>query len=112
MKINMSIGYSLGEDELRWVARLIRFKQCILSMDIPSRKFMLENCISFVENQSSKDDYHTILTDWFKTFSIITEDVDKDMRKSESKKPEFWERIHKALPSLVLRQVIVAVVGW
>lgn len=97
--------FSEAEINLIKAARVVRFKKYILSLDIPSRLFVLEACSRFLDSFAPSEPNLPALKQWFSEFTIITEDDDKPMRKSESTSRAIWDKLSDIADSVILNRI-------
>ncbi len=87
---------------------LVNFKRNLLSLDLQSRKFLLQRCVEYIQSESPEEypERNTLLT-WFDKCITLTEvDIQTDLRKSEIKSPEFWNVIFELHNSPILWNII------
>lgn len=83
--------------EIHHAVDVVKFKKCILLMDLQSRRFLLERCLAYIETQLTEGDAGAnVLHKWFKQCSILSEadnPIENKLRKDEISSPDFWKPI-------------------
>lgn len=92
--------------DVGWTVNLIKFKRCLLSLDLPTRRVLLTKCLKHISIDAVE------LHAWF-TKCLILSDPDQfdDMRKGELLSPEFWNQLYTMEYSDVLRQIVNATIN-
>ena len=94
--------------QLGQASRVVQFKQTLLLMDLQSRRFLLERCIDYIQQQCANEypERDTLLT-WFdKCLTLSEYDLQNDMRKQELRSPEFWTVIFECYKSPILYNIL------
>ncbi len=73
----------------------ILFKKYLLSIDIPSRRHVIETCIKHME--LSSDDMKTQVILWLNNLKNINDIIDSKERKEQIRYDAFWDEFHTEL---------------
>jgi len=99
--------YSVSSEHLRNAVRIVDIKRYLLSLDIQSRKFILNACIDYINTSPHENDTQAMaLKQWFADFAIITEDEDKILRKEETKSHARWNALFELKDSDCLLAIV------
>jgi hypothetical protein len=83
---------------------VIRFKRCLLALDLQSRRALLDKCIEYAGENSTQ------LRGWFEKARLLSDyDTQDTLRKNELRSSEFWEELFAMNTEDVLRSILMEV---
>ena len=96
--------------EIHHAVNVVKFKKCILLMDLQSRRFLLERCLAYIEPQLGEEDVGGyILHKWFKQCIVLSETdtpAENKLRKDEISSSFFWKPIFDLYMHPMLKKIM------
>jgi hypothetical protein len=82
-------------EEIRRVAKSIRFKEYLLSRDVSSRRVILNTAIRYMEKSDDAKKVQAIA--WLNNVLLINDLIDSNERRTQIRYDVFWDELHYEL---------------
>lgn len=92
-------------NRLQTLKLTIAFKNYILSLDVHSRRHVIETCISYME--SSEDNLKNKCITWLQNIKNINDNFDSKERKEQIRFDACWDELHlELIKSTIFHHII------
>ena len=98
----------MAVDPLRTTIQFVTVKQFLLSIDVPTRKLVLNACIDFINAHPDPNEESEAVKNWFVQFSLITDDK-PFWRKQSSKSLALWDAFFNLRTNLCMLGVVKSI---
>ena len=92
-------------DPLRTTIQFATVKKFLLTLDVPTRKIVLNACLEFINGYPTPNEESEAAKNWFVQFSLITDDK-PFWRKQSSKSLALWDAFFSLRDNICMVGVI------